>query len=248
LIDLHSHVLPGVDDGAEDLDDALEICAAAVADGIVVLAATPHVRSDYPTTPEQMESALAELRAAVGDTLRLVPGGELDLAELDRPPEELRRFGLAGNPEMLLVETPYTGWPLDLADKLFRLKLAGFGAVLAHPERNRDVQANPELLEPVVHGGTLVQLTAASLDGRFGGRARQCSFALLERGLAHLVASDAHSAAVREVGMSSAVEAIGDDDLAQWLTIDVPRSILERTAAPPRPVGGRSRRRWLFGR
>ena len=248
MIDLHSHVLPGVDDGAADLDDALAICAAAVADGIEVLAATPHVRSDYPTTPERMETALAELRGAAGDRLRLVAGGELDLAELERPPEELRRFGLAGNPDMLLVETPYAGWPLDLADRLFRLKLAGFGAVLAHPERNRDVQERPDLLEQIVQGGTLVQLTAASLDGRFGAGAQQCSFTLLERGLAQLVASDAHSASVREIGMSAAVEAIGDANLARWLTEDVPRSILERTPVPPRPAGDRPRRFGLFRR
>jgi protein-tyrosine phosphatase len=247
LIDLHSHVLPGLDDGAVDLDDALAICAAAEADGVEVLAATPHVRADYPTTPEDMERALAQVRDAAGDRLRLVPGGELDLAELERPPEELRRFGLAGNPGVLLVETPYAGWPLDLGEKLFRLKLAGFDAVLAHPERNRDVQQRPELLEPIVQAGTLVQLTAWSVEGRFGSGARDCSFDLLERGLAHLLASDAHSADVRELRLSGAVDAVGDEQLTQWLTEDVPRSILDGTPTPPRPERG-SRRRGLFRR
>jgi protein-tyrosine phosphatase len=247
LIDLHSHVLPGLDDGAADLDDALAICAAAVSEGVEVLAATPHVRADYPTTADDMERALAQVREAVGDRLRLVPGGELDLAELERAPEELRRFGLAGNPAVLLVETPYTGWPLDLAEKLFRLKLAGFDAVLAHPERNRDVQQRPELLEPIVQAGTLVQLTAASVDGSSGSRAQSCAFTLLERGLAHLVASDAHSADVRELRLRDAVEALGNVELAHWLTDDVPRSILDGTPTPPRPERG-SRRRGLFRR
>jgi protein-tyrosine phosphatase len=139
LIDLHSHVLPGLDDGAADLDEALAICRGAAAAGIEVLAATPHVRDDYPTTADQMEEALAALRAVAGDIVRLVPGGELDLAELGRPHEELLRFALAGNPAYLLVETPYAGWPLDLADKLFRLRSAGITPVLAHPERNREV-------------------------------------------------------------------------------------------------------------
>ena len=141
--------MPGLDDGAEDLDEALAICRDAFADGISVLAATPHVRHDYPTTPEQMEAALAEVQAAVGDTLRLVPGGELDLAELDRPHDELLRFALAGNPGYLLVETPYFGWPLDIGDRLFRLRAAGITPVLAHPERNGEVQYRPELLEPL---------------------------------------------------------------------------------------------------
>ena len=202
MIDLHSHVLPGIDDVASDLDAAIAICEAAVADGIEVLAATPHVRDDYPTTPEQMEAALDEVREAVGDTIRLLPGGELDLEELDRPAEELARFGLGGNPRMLLVETPYAGWPLDLADRLFRLRLAGFDAVLAHPERNPDVQARPELLEPLVGTGTLVQLTAASVDGRLGRRTKACALDLLDRGLAHLIASDAHEPEVRSIGLS----------------------------------------------
>jgi protein-tyrosine phosphatase len=247
VIDLHSHVLPAVDDGAADLEEAVAICEAAAADGIEVLAATPHVRHDYPTTAEQMESALQALQEAVGDTLRLVPGGELDLAELDRPIEELRRFALAGNPGYLLVETPYYGWPLDLGEKLFRLRSAGITPVLAHPERNSDVQSTPELLDSIVAGGTLVQLTAASVDGRVGRRARECSAALLERDLAHLIASDAHAPQIREIGLAAAAREVGDADLARWLTAGIPRAILDGSALPPRPGRSRSRRRWFSG-
>jgi protein-tyrosine phosphatase len=245
LIDLHSHVLPGLDDGAADLDEALAICQAAAAAGIEVLAATPHVRDDYPTTAEQMEEALAALREAAGDIVRLVPGGELDLAELDRPREELARFALAGNRAYLLVETPYVGWPLDLADKLFRLRSAGITPVLAHPERNREVQERPELLESIVAGGTLVQLTAGSVDGRLGRGARAGATALLDRGLAHLLASDAHAPEVRAIGMADAVEALDDAELARWLTVDVPRVILDGGAVPPRPERARPRRRFF---
>jgi protein-tyrosine phosphatase len=247
VIDLHSHVLPGLDDGAATIEEAVAICEAAAADGVTTLAATPHVRHDYPTSPDAMEGALAQVRAAVGDALTLLPGGELDLAELDRPAEELRRFALGGSPAWLLVETPYVGWPLDLGEKLFKLRLAGFDTVLAHPERNRDVQARPELLDRIVAGGTLVQLTAASVDGRLGSRARKAAFALLERGSAHLVASDAHTAAVREIGLTRAVDALEDAALARWLTEDVPRAIVDGARVPPRPQKARPRRR-LFGR
>jgi protein-tyrosine phosphatase len=248
LIDLHSHVLHGLDDGAATVEEAVAICEAEAADGVEILAATPHVRHDHPTTtPEAMEAALAEVRAAVGDRIRLVPGAELDLDELERPVEELRRFALAGSREWLLVETPYAGWPLDLADRLFRLRVKGFRAVLAHPERNAEVQARPDLLEPIVAAGTLVQLTAASVDGRVGSRAKRASSALLERRLAHLIASDAHTPDVRAGGLSAAVAAIGDRDLSRWLTVDVPRSIVEGTPTPPRP-GGAQRRRRLFRR
>ena len=167
------------------------------------------------------------------------PGGEIALEQLDRPLEELRRFGLAGNAGYLLVETPYYGWPLDLASRLFALRAAGVTPVLAHPERNPSVQERPDLLEDVVRGGTLVQLTAGSVDGRLGSQARRTSFALLERGLAHLIASDAHAPSLRAIGMSRAARAVGDDELARWLTVDLPRAIVEDTRLPERPARGR---------
>jgi protein-tyrosine phosphatase len=246
LIDLHSHVLPGLDDGSETLSEAAEMCRAARADGITVLAATPHVRHDYPTTPDAMEAALAQVREVARGTVTVVPGGELDLAELDRPVEELARFALAGNPSYLLVETPYRGWPLDIGQRLGKLRIQGMTPVLAHPERNDEVQRRPELLEPLVASGALAQLTAASLDGRVGKRARDCAFDLLERGLAHLVASDAHHPSVRAIGMSDAAAAVGDEALARWLTEAVPRSIVEGTTTPPRPEQVRPRRRRWF--
>jgi protein-tyrosine phosphatase len=247
VIDLHSHVLPGLDDGAEDLDESVAICRAAAADGIEVLAATPHVRAqDYPTTPEQMDAAFARVQAAADGIVRLVPGGELDLGELGRPVEELRRFALAGNPRYLLVETPYIGWPLDIVDRLFELRASGFTPVLAHPERNGDVQLRPELIEPLVATGTLVQLTAASIDGRLGSRPERCARSLLDRRLAHLVASDAHAPTVRAIGMRAAGEALGDEELVRWLTVDVPRAIVEADPRlPERPQPRRKRRRLL---
>ncbi len=248
MIDLHSHVLPGIDDGADDLDEAVAICRDAFADGISVLAATPHVRADFPTTPEQMETALAELQAAVGEALRLVPGGELDLAELDRPRHELVRFALAGNPGYLLVETPYVGWPLDIGDRLFRLLAAGITPVLAHPERNWEVQHRPELLEPLVASGVLVQLTAGAVDGTLGRASRAAAFALLERELAHLIASDGHAPSIRRIGMSGAVAALRNEALARWLTVDVPGSIVDGRTLPPRPGQARPGRQRLFRR
>ncbi len=246
MIDLHSHVLPGLDDGAKDLAEAVSICRDAFADGITVLAATPHVREDFPTTPEQMETAVAELQDAVGDALKLVPGGELDLAELGRPREELLRFALAGNPRYLLVETPYVGWPLDVGDRLFSLLADGITPVLAHPERNGEVQERPELLEPLVEMGVLVQLTAGAVDGTLGRRSRGCADVLLDRGLAHLIASDGHAPSIRRIGMSAAVSALRDEALAHWLTVGVPGAIVDHGTPPPRP--GKTRPRRLFGR
>jgi protein-tyrosine phosphatase len=245
VIDLHSHILPGLDDGARTLADSLAIARAAVEDGIRVLAATPHVSERYPTEPEQMERALADVREAVdGAEIRLEVRGGAEIA-LDRLPgldrDRLGRLTLAGS-RHLLLETPSYGWPLDLSDRLFELQASGFGAVLAHPERNGEVQAQPERLRPLVERGLLVQVTAAAVDGRLGRRARDTALLLVERGLAHMVASDAHTADVRAVGMAEAAQAVGDESLGRWLTADVPAALLSGNPLPPRPEPRRKRR------
>lgn len=226
MIDLHSHILPGVDDGPATLAESLDIARAAVEDGIEAVAATPHVRDDYPTSPEAMEQGVAELRealAAEGIPLSLHTGGEIALDRVERT--ELERFALGGG-QYVLLEFPYYGWPLGLHDAVFRLGVSGLRAVLAHPERNAEVQAAPERLEPVVASGALVQVTAASLDGRLGGSSQRCALDLIARGLAHLIASDAHAPALRGIGMSIAAKAVANEELARRLTYEVPADIL----------------------
>lgn len=248
MIDLHSHCLPGVDDGVTTLEASLELLRAAREDGIDRIAATPHVRDDYPTAPEEMERLVGEVNAAARAAsvgVEVLPGGELDLAFAARFEDEtLRRFGLGGNPSLLLLEFPYLGWPLGLPDLVFTLQLRGFTVVIAHPERNADVQADPDRLRPLVDNGAIVQVTAASLDGRLGGRTRAVGVRLVESGLAHVVASDAHAPDVRSVGMSAAAQAIGDAALARWMTTDVPAALLDGRPVPPRPE---RTRRWLRG-
>ena len=239
MIDLHTHILPGIDDGARTLDDALEMARAFVADGVTTVAATPHVRDDYPTSADVMLRAVDELRGALeeaGIPLSLLPGAELAVDRMARLEEhELRRLTLAGSGHYVLVETPYHGWPPELAESLLELRFAGFTPVLAHPERNADVQRAPLLLAPLVHGGTLVQVTAASLDGRLGVAPRQAALHLIATGLAHMLASDAHMPEVREAGMLSAADALADPALAGWLASDVPRAVVEGRSVPPRP-------------
>jgi protein-tyrosine phosphatase len=212
---------------------------SAAEDGIRTLAATPHVRDDYPTTADQMEQGLDALREATraeGIELELVRGGELALEQLGRlEADELRRFGLGGNDYWLLVEFPYSGWPLGLPRLAERLARESFGIVLAHPERNADVQAVPGRVQEFVDNGMLVQLTAASVDGRLGKRPREAAFALLDLGLAHLLASDSHAAEVREIGLSAAARSIGNEALARWLTVDVPAAIVSSSQPPDRP-------------
>jgi protein-tyrosine phosphatase len=239
VIDLHSHILPGVDDGPATLEESLEIARRAAADGVRVVAATPHVRDDYPTRPATMERLVAELRAALereGIPIDVRPGAEIAIDWLDRLSDDaLVRFGLGGSPHHVLLEFPYAGWPLSLHEWVFRLVARRITPVIAHPERNADVQANPEELRPLVDAGALVQITAASLDGRVGRSSRAAGTALIDRGLAHLLASDAHTPEVREAGLLAAVDAVGDPVLARWLTLDVPTAIVTGAPLPRRP-------------
>jgi protein-tyrosine phosphatase len=249
VIDLHSHILPGIDDGARTIEDALGIARAAVADGICVLAATPHVRDHYPTSAETMEERLAELQLALREedvALELRGGGEIALDWLaEVHPDELPRFGLGGNPEYVLLEFPYAGWPLALGAQVLELGRRGITAVIAHPERSASVQSEPKRLHPIVDAGALVQVTAASIDGRLGKDCRRTGLTLIENGLAHMIASDAHLPDVRRIGLSAAREEVADDALGRWLTEDVPGAIVSGVAVPPRPMTSRARRRAL---
>ena len=183
MIDLHAHVLPGVDDGPKDMGDVLELLRAAHADGIAQVASTSHVSERYPMSVETMERLVAEVGAAARDggiPVDVLPGGELDLAFLQGLDDAtLRRFGLGGNPSLLLVEVPFQ-WPVGLEDAVFRLAARGFTVLLAHPERNADVQASPERIAPLVHAGAYAQITAASVDGRLGRAPRESAHALLD--------------------------------------------------------------------
>lgn len=247
MIDLHSHVLPGVDDGARTIEDSRELASKAASEGITAIAATPHVRHDYPTTPDRMEAEVAALRrdfSEQGIPVEILHGGELDLQAMRAlSQDDLRRFTIAQNGRYLLVEFPYRGWPLDLEQTLFDLALSGFAPILAHPERNAEVQAEPGRLSPFVDRGGLVQITAASLDGRIGRRSRQAAQELIEAGLAHILASDAHLPEIREVGLAAAAEAL-DDELARYLTQAAPSAIVAGEAVPP-PPARRRRRRFL---
>jgi protein-tyrosine phosphatase len=252
VIDVHTHILYAVDDGPDAIAGSIDMARSMAEDGVRVVCATPHVREDWPTTSELMETRLERVRSAVAENgieLEIRGGGEIALDRLPSlEPDERRRFGLGGNPLVLLLEFPYYGWPLELAPVCTGLLEEGITTVIAHPERNADVQGRPHRLEPVVHDGALVQLTAASVDGRLGKRAATCSRTLLELRLAHLVASDAHAPEVRRAGMSSAAQAVGDEALGRWLCQEVPAALLAGEDPPPRPRAHQRQRRGILRR
>jgi protein-tyrosine phosphatase len=242
VIDLHTHVLPGVDDGARSLDDSRALAREAVAEGISVLAATPHVRDDYPTTAETMEGAVAEVRADFADqgiAVEVVHGAEVDLSLLwASPPAELHRLTLAQTGRYLLLEFPYRGWPLALDSAVVRLVELGVTPLLAHPERNAAVQDRPDRVRGLVDAGALVQVTAASLDGVRDRAAQAAALRLLELGLVHVLASDSHGPHIRRGGLGPAARGLGNPELAHYLTVDVPSAILAGLPVPERPQVG----------
>jgi protein-tyrosine phosphatase len=250
MIDLHAHILPGLDDGTRTIEEARALARRASAEGVTAVAATPHVRADYPTRAEQMEERVAELRrdfAEHGIPLELLHGGEVDLSFGGTlSSQELRRFTLAQNGRHLLVEFPYRGWPADLSESLVELVELGIVPVLAHPERNAEVQAAPGRLADLVRLGALVQITAASIDGRLGRSSRETALRLLELRLAHVLASDAHTPEIRAAGLAAAAGAVGDSGLARYLTEDAPAAIVAGEPVEDPPALPRRRRFIVF--
>jgi protein-tyrosine phosphatase len=246
VIDLHSHILPGLDDGARTIEEARELARRAAADGVTAIAATPHVRADFPTRAEQMEERVAELRrdfADQGIPVELLHGGEVAIDMLPRlNADDRERFTLAQSGRYLLLEFPYRGWPLALEQCVFELQTAGLTPLLAHPERNAEAQSDPGRLAEAVRIGALVQVTAASLDGRLGRSSAAAAQRLLELRLVHVLASDAHTPEIREAGLAPAVESLGDEALGRYLTVEAPAAIVAGEPVPEPPALKRRRR------
>lgn len=238
MIDLHSHLLPNVDDGARSLAESIALAREAEADGVMAIAATPHVRADYRTSPETMERGVADLREALaeaGVAVEILTGAEVDidlLWEID--PFDLKRLTLGGG-SYVLLETPYRGWPPGLARAIAHIRGSGLTPLLAHPERNGEAQDRPSRVQEIVAAGALVQITAGSVTGRLGASARRGAEMLLEQGLVHVLASDSHGPHIRAGGLAEAADVLGDPALARYLTVDVPRAIVEGGPLPARP-------------
>jgi protein-tyrosine phosphatase len=241
MIDIHHHCLPGVDDGPRELTEAAEMCAAAAAEGIETIVATPHVlRGRWPSfSRRELESRLAELRELVGDKPRLVLGSEYffshDMADLLRDGTTVHPLA-AGR--YVLLELPSNSVPPMFNQPLYRAQLEGWLPILAHPERNTVFQANPDLLAALIGHGLRVQITATSLTGAFGAQARTAAETFLRRNLVHFVATDAHNLVKRPPRMREALAALQElagDTVAEALTVGNPRAVLENRALPYEP-------------
>ena len=257
MLDLHTHFLPEVDDGPATLADTLEILRAAAADGTQVMVATPHNRDvGEKMTIDDLQALLEEVKEAAHKErilieLRLGMENHL-LPDLPQQVDEGTALTLGGT-HFILVEIPFSQYPPYTDDTIFALQLRGLTPIIAHPERQVDIQQRPQLLRALVERGVLSQVTGESIIGSFGRGAKASARALVKQGLAHVMASDTHAPRGRRTpSLTPAVAAVAKlvgEERAHALVGEIPRAILSGQAvqvSPPAP--SQARRFWPFSK
>lgn len=246
MIDLHCHLLPGIDDGAPDLETALEMARIAVADGITIIACTPHI---YPglydnNGPDILRRVadLQEILHQAGIPLTLVAGCDAHLtptmvAELDRGHIPT----LAGT-RYFLFEPPHHVAPPRLEESVAATITAGYLPIVTHPERLSWIESHYEIMTRLATGGAWMQLTAGAITGRFGKRPQYWAERMLDEGLVHIVATDAHNLRNRKPQMAEAVQRVAErlgEQAATDMVLTRPRLVLENAdpSRAPAPVG-----------
>jgi protein-tyrosine phosphatase len=243
VIDLHCHILPGLDDGPVNFDFSVAMARTAAEAGINVVVATPHIRSDYQVDPGQIEAgveALNEALAAEDVQLLVLAGGEVALPKAAELDDSVLRTLCLGSGDYLLVESPYRSSDIDLEGIVSDVQSRGFRPILAHPERCPIFQRDPDRLARLVNSGVLCSITASSLGGGFGNTVRRFAIELLYDGLVHDVASDAHDHLHRPPNLLGGFESAEQDvpgirGQATWFTVTAPVAIVSGRQLPPPP-------------
>jgi protein-tyrosine phosphatase len=237
LTDLHCHILPGVDDGPSTMDGALAIARAQVREGVGRVVATPHHGSRMRVEAPAIRAGVAALKAELereGIALEVVGGAEVAMARLpDLSADDLGALALGGG-RWILLEAPMAAeFPVETAVR--GVQQAGFGVLLAHPERCAVFSRDLDRLAALVAEGARASVTASSLTGSFGGTARAAAEQMIARGLVHNVTSDAHDLGRRAPDLVTALRAAGRRDrLAEWCEA-FPEELLRPGAPDPRP-------------
>jgi protein-tyrosine phosphatase len=237
MIDLHCHMLPGIDDGAPDEKTSLAMARIAVADGITVTACTPHI---YPGLYEnntrlirERVAALQTMLDAEGIALRLTSGADAHLT-----PELLDRLKTGTAPTLnggryFLLEPPHHVAPPRFEESVFNFVITGYVPVITHPERLSWINTHYEVFKQLAQRGVWMQITSGSLTGRFGNGAKYWGERMLDEGLVHILATDAHSirrrAPLLAEGQLAAEKYVGKDE-AHRLVYERPRAILDDIA------------------
>ncbi len=256
MIDIHCHILPELDDGSGSLDETLEMCRMAVADGITTTVATPHQQDGvYQTTSDAIFATVrtvAERLKQEQIPLELLPGADIRI-EVETGEKILsgELVSINNTKRYFLLEFPAHSIPMNIDKLIFNLLLKNITPVLTHPERILEVQEEPNRVFDLVSMGVLSQVTAMSITGGFGSRVKKCAHTLLKHNLVHIIASDAHSINYRPPILSEAVKVVSkilDDEQAQSMVTTVPGRIVrgERVEIFPPPIKIQRKLFWFF--
>jgi protein-tyrosine phosphatase len=255
MVDLHCHILPGLDDGAKTIEDSMAMAEDAIADGITHVVATPHASADFSFDFQKVRAALQELSGKLEGRLTLASGCDFhlnheNLIAIRKDPQPF----CVNQKDYLLVEFNDFSIPPSMDQTLHELRLAGLHPVVTHPERNGILRTHPERIQKWIGQGCYVQITAGSLEGVFGPGPQGCAWSWLASGLVHFIASDAHNTTRRPLKLKFAYQAVAakmGEAKARALLIDNPLAAFEGRPLPYLPEivpiqEQRKRKRFLF--
>jgi protein-tyrosine phosphatase len=239
MVDLHCHILPGLDDGPEKIELSLEMAESAIADGITHVVATPHANDEYHFDFARVREARQQLQEKIGNRLTLATGCDfhLNLENMDALRADAPRFCI-NQRDYLLVEFNEYSIPPAMDQTLHEIQLLGLRPVITHPERNAILRLQTERLAKWVRHGCCVQVTAGSLTGVFGSGAQKDAWRWLADGMVHIVASDAHNMRGRPLRLRPAFDVVREqfgEEKARALFIENPTAALEGRDLPHVP-------------
>jgi protein-tyrosine phosphatase len=239
MVDLHCHILPGIDDGPATMEESMAMAESAIADGITHVVATPHSSREYLFDFTRVRRLRDELQSRIGDRLQLATGCDfhLDPENLECLRKNASRYCL-NQRDYLLVEFNEISIPPGMDQTLHEIQLAGVRPVITHPERNRILRAHPERLKKWARQGCFVQVTGGALTGSFGPASQKDSLQWIREGLVHFVASDAHNTRSRPLRLQPAYDIVVDqfgDEKARALFLENPLAAFEGRELPQVP-------------
>jgi len=248
VVDIHSHILPEVDDGSKSWETSVAMCRTAAADGITHQVATPHANDRYHYDRDYLQSLLAHLQGLLGDTIKLSLGCDFHLSydNLQDVLANPARYAIEGS-HYMLVELSNYSVPQQTTDCFLKLGDRGITAIITHPERNPILRENLQRVVEWAEQGCVIQMTGSALTGFWGERARRAAHWLLEHDAVHVLATDAHDTEKRIPVLSTARDAAAEiygSEVAEALTEGNPRAIVNSQPLPyfPRPVIGSYRK------
>ena len=236
MVDIHCHLLPGLDDGSESAEMSLEMAESAVSEGITHVIATPHANSQFDFIPKLVRLRRDEIQERLGNRLQIASGCDFHLSyeNLLALRDDPSRFTL-NQKAYLLVEFDDFSIPATLDQALHELRLQGLRPIITHPERNPLIRGQLERLWKWMHQGCFVQVTAQSFLGGFGQKAQQAAEALLDAGAIHFIASDAHNTTTRPLRLKETFEIVAarkGEEVARALFQENPFAALEGRPLP----------------